>query len=104
MSDVKVTIYEKDYYYPEGNAAEFMKFFQDKLDTIPKEFVDSAVIEIEAVDNYGSSSIDCSIYYFRPQTEAEISAEMAAKEAIALGERQRKLDQIERLKRELGVA
>jgi hypothetical protein len=68
----KVTVFGDDYFYAPEDAKGFMEFWQKKLDLIPKEFIESAAIDIEPVDNYGSPGIEVEIYYYRPETNEEI--------------------------------
>ena len=72
--NVMISVYENNcmYYFLE-EAEEFLKFFTEKINLIPPEFMDTAQIEIEPNMDYDSPVMDLNIYYMRPETEKEIS-------------------------------
>ena len=53
-------------------ADEFMEFWQDKLNLIPDEFMDSALIDIDEIEEYGASYFSAKVTYKRPKTDEEI--------------------------------
>lgn len=104
MSIVKVKVYEKGIFDDvPTNAKDFMLFFQEKLDSIPSEFKDSAEIEIEANPYYDSAILGIEMYYFRPKTDSELKADAEIQARQLEESKRRKLAEFERLKRELGL-
>jgi len=104
LSTVKVTIYEKDSCYDiPSDAAGFINFFQEKIDSIPEEFKSSAQIDVEASAFYDSALLGVCVYYFRPKTKAELEKDAQLEAEGFERERLKKLADLERLKRELGL-
>jgi len=67
--------YEKE--WPEENAIEFIKWFSDKVNTIPSEYRNKARIELESITSYESSSyVHIEISYVRPETPEEEKSRM----------------------------
>ena len=54
-------------------ADEFMEFWQDKLKLIPDEFMESALIDIDEIEEYGASYLRAKVTYKRPKTEQELA-------------------------------
>ena len=57
------------------NAAEFMDFWQRKVDLIPAEFMDSSEIYCRPSEYYDSPLLGVMVSYKRPKTEDEIAAD-----------------------------
>lgn len=72
--DKRVVVFEDDninYDLP-AEPKEFLKYWESKIALIPAEYVDEAIIDVEAesVGDY-SSALFVSIYYCRPETPEE---------------------------------
>ena len=82
------------------NPEKFMKFFQDKLNQIPKEFKENGYIEISSThDRHDYDHIEVKIGYTRPETDDEernrlerMSHHLAIKEAKEMEEFKRLQD------------
>ena len=101
--DIKVEVFNEEQYdgeWPSENGAEFIAWFQEKLESIPQEFRGSAKIELDSVSGYeGSSYASIEIYYYRPETEEEAKVRESKSQYRAELLRQRELRQLEELKR-----
>ena len=85
-------------------GSEFMAFWQSQLDKIPKEFMDSALIEIDSEsDGYGGSSVDMQVSYKRPESDREIEVREQKESQSYQRNVDQKLLQYERLKKELNL-
>lgn len=69
MKPKKIEIYSDTFYGMPEKMIEFVEYFQDKLESIPEEYRESACVDIEAGDEYSSGSL--KIYYMRPETIEE---------------------------------
>lgn len=69
------TVFEKESIWLDipKNPNEFIAYFKEKIDLIPKEFLDSAKIELYMDADYGDGIISLRIGYSRPETEKEES-------------------------------
>jgi len=78
-----IVIFNKEQYdgeWPEENAVEFINWFSDKVNNIPSEYRDKAIIELDSVLSYESSSyVNIEISYVRPETPEEEKNRMDAK-------------------------
>lgn len=102
--DVVVKVFDdySCYDIPE-DAAGFMAFFAEKLETIPDEYRHSAKIEVRAETCYDSAILAVEIYYYRPETEQEVSDRLAKQAAKEAQNQARKLAEFQRLRDELGL-
>jgi hypothetical protein len=100
----KVCVYRGDSFYgiPES-AIDFMAFWQAKLDLIPEEFAGSATIKIDCDIKYDCIETDIKVSYERPETEEETKARESAEDIKSNNENQFKLEQYNRLKKELDL-
>ena len=87
--------------FPE-NAKEFMAFWYEKLSLVPKEFFDSATIEVETYESYEESYLEATVSYFRPLTDEELAEQKQYEEDKEVENLMRKKIQFEKLKAELG--
>ncbi len=55
---------------PETPAA-FMKYWQDKIDLIPDEYMETAEIHLSPEPYYDSASLQVYIFYERDETKGE---------------------------------
>jgi hypothetical protein len=92
MSQERKTVYmsifnageHDDYGWPPKNAIRFIAWFQEKIDSIPLEFRDSAIVEINSVSEYyGAHSVELEIHYKRPETDIEMRARIVRDKAAA---------------------
>lgn len=74
----RVVIYDQEGYdcVPRG-LVEFSKWASQLLASVPEQCMNSAKIEIEAYDSYGSSTITVLVYYDRQLTPDEQEEEKA---------------------------
>tara|TARA_R110000822_G_scaffold281440_1_gene403157 strand:- start:268 stop:597 length:330 start_codon:yes stop_codon:yes gene_type:complete len=97
-------IQDLDTYGVPEKGSEFMAFWQGQLDKIPKEFMDSALIEIDSEsDRYGGSSVNMQVSYKRPESDREIEARIKHEFHYAKRDADQKRLQYERLKKELNL-
>ena len=54
------------------NLGDFALWLADRVGEIPKEHFETATIEIEGEDDYGSTCVGICISYLRPETADEI--------------------------------
>ena len=85
------------------NASEFVAFWQAKVDKIPIEFIDDAIIEIEACEEDGYPYICFDISYKRPETAEEMKAREDRDNSRIEHNKAHKLQQYNILKAELGL-
>lgn len=70
-----VEVYDSEIHeQPPTNAAQFIAFFQKKLDAIPDVFHNTAHINLDTYHSYGDDYCRISMYYSRPPTEEEVKA------------------------------
>ncbi len=81
-----------------------MKFWQEKIDLIPPEFIDTAEICIEANPYYSdSASLDIEVYYKRPETDEEVQTRVMRERARRDYIERQELCQLEELKKKYNV-
>ena len=76
MTDlITVEVYKYDFVggHIPTKADEFMEFWQDKLKLIPDEFMESALINIDEIEEYGASYLSAKVTYKRPKTDEKIA-------------------------------
>ena len=101
---VKVsTICDKEMWDIPSNLKDFMEYWQDLFNEVPEQYRDSAKVEMEAKESYGSAAIECTIYYEREETdEEEMKRELLIKHDEAR-RNERKMQEYLRLQKELGL-
>ena len=89
MSQIRVVVYDKDEYttedWPPADAVGFICWFQNKLESVPKEFRDDVKIILHAHashDDYVDAEINIEIYYYRAETPEEILEQQAKEHAL----------------------
>ena len=93
----KGELYDGD--WPPEDAAGYLKWFKDKLDSIPEEHRGSANIELDSQSGYeGCHYASIEITYERPETEHEINARELSNNARIESIKARELKQLEDLK------
>jgi hypothetical protein len=100
ITKVKVfELEECDGEWPPENGVECVKWFAEKIESIPLQNRGSAKIEIEGVSGYeGESYGRISITYFREETDAEEEMRETT-EAMKLDrQKNRELEELHRLK------
>lgn len=77
---VRVVVFNKERYdgdWPPEVAVDFLRWFQDKVQSIPPEYRDNAKVEIDATGGYeGSYYATIEITYERSETDAEYAARL----------------------------
>lgn len=92
-------VYQYDQYsgvFPPGNFKDFIKFFNEILSNIPKEYQDNAQIDISShCGNDYYTLMEISVWYTRSETdiESERSERQKQKELKILEELKRKYEQ-----------
>jgi hypothetical protein len=97
MPRISITVFSDNNCSIPQEATEFIKFFQSKLSTIPKENLPDARIRFEASD----WELETEISYTREKTEAEIIADAEFAEQARERKVLRKREQLRILKKEL---
>jgi len=72
--EITVDVFSECYCEIPTRAIEFMKFWQDKIDQIPSEHMETARVEIDS--DYDQGSIDVEISYRRIETDYECTERM----------------------------
>lgn len=70
---ITITVFDEEISYNiPSNPKEFMKYFQDKIDLIPEEYKDIAIVELNSdYGEYNSTKMIFSIDYERYETDEE---------------------------------
>jgi len=71
MYKTEVVCKERSYNL-EDSLLEFNAWLKEQIDKIPKEYLDSATIEIESWVEYDTPSTELIITYDRPETKEEV--------------------------------
>jgi hypothetical protein len=104
---VNVAVFDQAEYvgdWPPENAADCLAWFAEKIDSIPKEFIDTAEIKIDSTSGYeGSSDAKISISYSRMETGAEEQHREARKERIVSLQQDRERAEFKRLQAKYGA-
>jgi len=104
---IQVTVFDKEQYsgddWPSSNGYEFIKWFTDKLESIPEEFKKDAVFDLDATDSYGSPYVTLELYYNRPETQEEISDRQARYKNTKVIQKNNDIAEFERLKKKLNL-
>lgn len=102
MTTKEVVIVDVEQYdrgFPPSGLIEFQAWLAKQVAKIPAEFVPAAVIEIESVGSYESSSYaNVKIAYDRPETAEEIAERERELTRRAAQQVQKELAEYERLK------
>lgn len=96
-----VTVFDNHQYegdWPPENAVEAISWFQEKINSIPVEFRDTAKIEIEGIESYDCSYVNIEITYTREETDAELATRKAHEYEAAERAKQRDLQKLAELK------
>lgn len=98
VAEKLVRLYNKG--IPTCNLKEFSDWTQKLLTKVPKEFQDSASIEIEVEDDYdGEHNVTLDISYLRPYTLADQIKEQAEQQERDSASIDKELKQLARLKK-----
>ncbi len=83
---------------------EFVPYLQEILNSIPEEYQHLVKIELtSSYDRFEGEYVEMDINYSRPETEEEQAQRAARDKTIDDEEKSRKLEQFEKLKKELGL-
>lgn len=92
------------YYVMPENVDDFLAFWKETFDKIPKEFRASAKITIRAEPDYDNTAyLDVKIKYTRPETAAEEAARLAQQQRQEDEQRLQELKTLEMLRAKYGV-
>ncbi len=101
---VKVsTICDREMWDIPSNPKDFMEYWQELFNEVPEQYKGFAKVELDAKQSYGSTTIECTIYYEREETDEE---EMKRESRIKHDEsrrNERKMQEYLLLKKELGL-
>ncbi len=103
---MRVTIFNQEIYdgeWPPQNAIACLKWFTDKINSIPEEYIDNAEIEFDSVSGYeGEHYAHISISYTRPETDEEKLKREESTKAMAERTKANELRQLAELKLKYG--
>ncbi len=86
------------------NLIEVIQYYQEILDSVPEEYQHLVKIELtSSYDRFEGEYVEMDINYSRPETEEEQAQRAARDKRIDDEEKSRKLEQFEKLKKELGL-
>ena len=91
---ISKTIEQGDREWPPSDAAEFMAWFQKRMDDIPPEHRATASIELDSTMRYDSSCATIEFCYTRMETDEE---EDARKRQAAAQESRRRYNELRTL-------
>lgn len=97
---VTVVVFEDEVNYElPKNPKEFLKCFEDNINMIPDEYIDSSRIELEVETMYGdSANLNLTITYTRPETDEEKERRLEKENMNKARIRQIELETLRRLK------
>jgi hypothetical protein len=100
-----VIVYEEGSPWIPEDPEEFMRFWDEKISQIPKEFKSSAKIEIETrrAPYDDSSYISVTISYERLETEKEMTEREIKEREINENIKRRELQQLENLRKKYNI-
>ena len=107
--NIKIEVFKKELFdydgvWPEENAVKFLAWLEEKINSIPKEFRNSAKVDFEAEPGYAeNASATVEIHYYRPETDEEEIARKAKEQNRAELRKQQDLRQLEELKLKYGL-
>jgi hypothetical protein len=85
--------------WPSRNADEFISWLSEKLADIPDEFRASAEVVIGSSFGYnGDSNAEIAIFYYRPETDAEIMSRIDEEKRIRRYEKEKEIRLLNALK------
>ena len=81
-SEVKVVVYKNDDVSGvlPSNPKDFLAWWSEKFEGIPKEFMSEAVIDVDTHQSHWGVDINVEVYYWRKKTPEELGAERLSKE------------------------
>lgn len=85
------------------NPKDFLKWWQDKFDLIPDEFMSIAKVKCETYETDGFSNLDVTIIYYRDETDLEIAMRKNEIERKKQNQHQSDWNEFERLKKKLNA-
>jgi len=100
--EIKVTAYELNYDDIPEKPSEFFAFWKEKIQLVPEEYREVALIEIEAEEDYGSAMLAATVSYYRPETNQEEALREGREKTRVELNKQQELRQLEMLKKKYG--
>ena len=95
--NIFVTVFRDTVSYLPQVATDFMKMLSDKMALIPKEYIETAIIEIETESYYDSCTAFLSLTYTRPENDSEEAAREADERQKLADTEAREKAQLEKL-------
>ncbi len=103
----RVIVFEEEKYdgdWPPDDAAGYIAWFVEKLNSIPEEYRANATIEIGSRRSYEDISFaTLEIYYTRPETDSEMAARKAEERRRQEAAKAEELRTLAALKAKYGV-
>ncbi|TNC14948.1 hypothetical protein FF100_05070 [Methylobacterium terricola] len=87
----------------DGKLSDAIDLLRDELLSIPESYQASATLDISSHLEYGDAVTEISISYYRPETDAELSARQAAANILAKQDEDRQRAEYERLRAKFGA-
>lgn len=89
--------------WPPEKPADFLAWWQEKIEAIPEEFRDTATIEIDSRSGYEGSHDPCiKIGYWRQETDTELATRLTAMQQDAVLKEMQARATYEELRRRFG--
>ena len=102
--NVKIVSYKGDHYDFEGSFSDLENWKNSRLEEIPEEYRDKAIIDSDTEYGYGGSERRVFyVYYYRLENDDEYSDRLEMLKADEAAERERDLKTFEALKKKLKV-
>ena len=96
---IEVVTYKNDYFSFWGGLNVFIEEVEEIKSRVPKEFADSARVELESYDNHGNLDVSIKVTYERPESAKDRVFRMKEEDL----EHKRKIKKYHELKKELGL-
>lgn len=100
---VEVTVFDRKCSTIPSKAPGFIRYLKRQIDKIPAEFIGSSFVEFYACGTYVDDECAIRLKYRRPVTEEEKEYQEKEKNIRHYNERLRKIEQLNKLKQELGM-
>ena len=101
--DTQVEVFSSESYLGDkvpSKLEEAIKFFQEKLKSIPEEYRKDTILNIEGYDEYDCAYARVEIYYHRPPTPQEVTDRQEAEKIRAKVQLQWARDNLKRLEKQ----
>lgn len=103
-NNIRVKVYEEDCNYAiPKTPKELISYIKGKISLVPKEYMDTAKIVIEANTYYDSASLDIIVSHMRLETDAEEKKRLDREKQQREWRENQELCTLEKLKEKYGV-